>query len=175
MAEDESSLQWAEPAIAALGETRRAAVALAVASRHLPKLTEYLAAVGKDPAEAGRFLERGWASVDGQEPLTPDEVVEFWSDFAPPPPRDVPDEERPGVMIASEAFLALVGAFHCAIHGQSREAVNVLESGRMVALVAGGTEGVARELPLQRRQLAAATSISDMRELVTVLRSHEIP
>ncbi len=79
------------------------------------------------------------------------------------------------MMIASEAFLALVGAFHCAIHGQSREAVNVLESGRMVALVAGGTEGVARELPLQRRQLAAATSISDMRELVTVLRSHEIP
>lgn len=174
--EDELSLrQWAEPGIAALGETRRAAVALAVASRHLPRLTQYLAAAGRDPAEAGRLLERGWASVVGQDLLAPDELAEFLSGFAPPPPRDVPDEERPAVMIASEAFLALSGAVHCAIHGSSREAVHVLGNGRMAALLAGGAEGVARELALQRCQLHAAASIADMQELVAALRRQEMP
>jgi hypothetical protein len=172
VAEDEFTYrQWAEPRIAALGETRRAAVALAVASRHLAKLTEYLAAVGQGQTEAGRLLEKAWASFDGQEPLTPDELTEFYSSFAPP--RDVSDAERPGVMIASEAFLALVGAIHCVMHGRAREAVSVLESGRVAALAASGVEGEARELALQRRQLDAAASTPGMQELVTVLRRQE--
>jgi hypothetical protein len=176
VAEDEFTYrQWAGPRIAALGKTRQAAVALAVASRHLARLTEYLAAAGQDQTEAGRLLEKAWASLDGHEPLTPDELGEFYSSFAPAPPRDVPDVEQPGVMIASEAFLALVGAIHCVIHGRAREAASVLENGRVAALVAAGAEGEARELALQRRQLDAAASICDMRELVTILRRQEDP
>lgn len=176
MAEDESThRRWAEPRIAALGETRRAAAALAVASRHLAKLTEYLATVGQDQTEAERLLEKAWASLGGQEPPTPDELAAFWSDFAPPPPRDVPGDDRAGVLIANEAFLALVGAIHCVMHGRAREAVSVLENGRMAALVADGTAGAARELALQRRQMDAAASISDLQELVTVLRRQEDP
>jgi hypothetical protein len=176
VAENQSAhRQWAEPKIAALGETRRAAVALAVASRHLAKLTEYLAVAGQSQTEAGRLLEKAWASFDGQEPLTPEELAGFCSHFAPPAPRDVPDDERPGVLIASEAFLALTGAIHCVLHGRAREAMSVLENGRVAALVADGTEGAARELALERRQLDAAASISDMQELVTVLRRQEDP
>jgi hypothetical protein len=165
--------EWAEPRIAALAEIRRAAVALAVASRHLAKLTDYLAAVGQGQTEAGRLLEKAWASLDGQERPTPDEMVEFWSNFAPPAPRDVSDDVRPGVMIANEAFGALVSAVHCAMHGRAQEAVNVLEDGRMAAQLAGGTEAAVRELALQRCQLEAAASISDMQELVAVLRREE--
>jgi hypothetical protein len=165
--------QWAEPAIAALGETRRAAVALAVASRHLAKLTDYFAAAGKDPAEAERLLAKAWASLGGQEPPTPDEMAEFWSNFAPPPPRDVPDDERPGAEIASEAFLALLGAIHCAVHGRAQEAVHVLENGLLAARFADRAQGAAREMALQRRDLDAAASISGVQELVTVLRRQE--
>ena len=167
--------QWAEPRIAALGESRRAAVALAVASRHLAKLTDYLAAVGKDQAEAGRLLDKAWAALGGQEPLTADELARFWSGFAPPAPRDAADDERPMVMMASEAFLALVGAVHCVIHGRAQEAVSVLESGRVAALVADGTEGAARELALQRRQLDEAASIPGLQEPVTALRAQGDP
>jgi hypothetical protein len=162
--------QWAEPRIAALAEARRAAVALAVASRHLAKLTDYLAAVGQDQTEANRLLEKAWVSLDGQERPTSDELGEFLLSFAPLAPRDVSDDERPGLMIASEAFGALVSAVHCAMYGRAQEAVNVLEDGRVAAQLAGGTEGAVRELALQRRQLDAAASISDMHELVIVLR-----
>jgi hypothetical protein len=71
--EERSHRQWVEPSVAALGETRRGAVALAVASRHLAKLTDYLTAAGKDPAEAELLLEKAWMSLGGQEPLTPGE------------------------------------------------------------------------------------------------------
>jgi hypothetical protein len=176
VAEDELALRrWAEPRIAALPESRRAAVALAVASRHLAKLTDYLAVAGKDQTEAERLLDKAWAALGGQEPLTPDELFEFWSGFAPPAPRDAPDDERPMVDMASEAFMALIGAAHCVIHGRTREAVHVLGDGRMAALLADGTEGAARELALQRRQLDAAESISGMPELVTALRRQGDP
>jgi hypothetical protein len=161
---------WALPRIAALAETRRAAVALAVASRHLAKLTSYLAAIGQDQTEPGRLLEKAWGSLDGQEAPTPDDLLEFWSNFAPPAPRGVSDHERPGVVIACEAFGAVLSAIHCAIHGRAQEAVNVLEDGRVVAQLTGGPESADRELALQRRQLDAAESVSDLRELVTVLR-----
>jgi hypothetical protein len=51
----------------------------------------------------------------------------------------------------------------------------VLGDGRMAALLADGTEGAARELALQRRQLDAAESISGMPELVTALRRQGDP
>jgi hypothetical protein len=169
MAEDAlAHREWAKQRIAALSETRRAAVALALA-----KLTDYLAAAGQDQTEAGRLLEKAWASLDGQERPAPDEMVEFFSNFAPPAPRDVSDDVRPGVMIASEAFGALVSAIHCAMHGRAQEVVNVLEDGRIAAYLAGGTQGAVRELALQRRQLEAAASICDIEELIAVLRREE--
>jgi hypothetical protein len=165
--------QWVRARIAALAENRRAAVALAVASRHLAKLTNYLAAVGQDQTEAGRLLEKAWATLDGQEWLTPDELLEFCSNCAPPAPRDVPDDERPGAMMVCEAFCALLSAIHCAMHGRAQEAMNVLENGRVAAQLADGTEGAVRELAIQRRQLDAAASIPDIQELVTVLRRED--
>jgi hypothetical protein len=172
VAEDELALrQWAEPRIAALGESRRAAaVALAVASRHLAKLTDYLAAAGKDHADASRLLDKAWAALDEQEQLTVDDLFEFCSGSARPVPLDALDDERQMVMMASEAFIALIEAVHCVIHGRAGVAVNVLESGRMAALLADGVEGAARELALQRRQVDAAASISGMQDLVKALR-----
>ena len=77
--------------------------------------------------------------------------------------------------IASEAFGTLLSAIHCAMYGHAQEAVNVLEDDRMAAQLADWTEGAVRELALQRRQLNAAASVSDMHELVTVLRRQEDP
>lgn len=109
-------------------------------------------------------------SLDGQKSLQPNDVVEFFTNFAPPAPRDVSDDERPRVEIASEVFLAVVGSAHCTIHGRSQEVMGVLQSGRLAALFAGGENDAEQELQLQRRQLDQATSISDIKELLALLR-----
>lgn len=119
---------------------------------------------------AEQLVEKAWMSLGGQKSLWPGDIVEFFTNFAPPAPRDVPDHERPRVEIASEAFLAVVGSAHCTLHGRSQEAIGVLKSGRLAALFADGETGAEQELQLQRRQLDQATSISDLNELVVVLQ-----